>query len=157
MLSDTGLNRYVHLVTISEPFGLVPQEFYSSKFAWYDCPGLFRWWCSRHEQPYESQYLDKSIAILSGVIARFLERATKHGYYHSSIGFVRTMTSSLERRRDHTHYRMLVDASKAAGVDLEILPDKKHVKEIVRKRGRLAWDYYGVSHPIALEYLGKKT
>src|SRR2546425_30016 len=48
-LNSLGQDRArIHLVTISEPFGLVPEEFYSAWSNWYDCPGLFEWWCDKY-------------------------------------------------------------------------------------------------------------
>ncbi len=152
-LEQNQLRSKVHIITISEPFGLVPEEFYSNGFSWYDCPGLFKWWCLRHDEPYEEEYLEKSIELLSSHIAAFLLRIVKSPLRNSVIGFVRTMTSSFERRADHTHYRMLKNASKLAQLDFEILPRKNVVRKIVLERGRLAWDYYGVSHPMALSSL----
>ncbi len=155
-LGRAGLRERVHLVTVSEPFGLVPQDFYHDGFSWYDCPGLFKWWCLRHGEPYDLEDLEKSIDILSSCIAGFLSRVVKRSSSQIMIGFVRTMTSAFERHTDHTHFRMLKEASRKAKVDLEILPNKRVVNHIVQERGRLAWDYYGVSHPMALDYLTRR-
>jgi archaeosine synthase len=59
-LSRLGLDRRkIHVATISEPFGLVPEELYDTKTLWhnweddwYDCPGLFEWWCRKHGTRY---------------------------------------------------------------------------------------------------------
>jgi len=45
---ERNIVNNIHLITISEPFGLVPSEFYNTSFTWYDCPGLFEWWCKKH-------------------------------------------------------------------------------------------------------------
>jgi len=151
-LSSLGEARsLVHVVTVSEPFALVPEEYYDEWDVWYDCPGLFRWWCNRHGQPYEEKYVDASIEILADVVARFLGRTAS--VYGARIAFVRTVSAELEYSSDHTHRRILESASNISGVKIEILPDREFVERLVRERGRLAWDLQGVSHPLAQEYL----
>lgn len=150
----------IHLVTISEPFGLVPEEFYGKttnwhdwKNDWYDCPGLFEWWCNRFGQTYSKVYADKSIDILASYVAQFLEKAMRTNRYTTVIGFVRTFSSRLEVKHDHTHRRILEKASRMAGGGVELLPPKSFVSKLVRQRGHYAWDMYGVAHPQAQEYL----
>jgi len=150
--------KSIHLVTISEPFGLIPEDFYGKKGEgynwddeWYDVPGLFEWWVKRKKLPYEKEYLDKSIEIIAKNIAQYLEK-TKD-IYKKRIAFVRTYSSSLKKKDDHTHRRMIEAASKIAGVKVDILPSRYLVKKIVKKHGKFAWDMYGVAHPEAQEYL----
>jgi archaeosine synthase len=152
MLSKLGEKRKeVHVVTISEPFGLVPEEFYGSWSNWYDCPGLFEWWCRRYGQSYSKEYLDKCVQILASYIAKFFVR-TK-GSYSRIITFVRTFSSNLEEKIDHTHRKIIELASKIAGISVDILPPKEVIAEIISRKGRFAWDMYGVSHPMAQNYL----
>jgi len=150
----------VHLVTISEPFGLVPEEFYGKKSEWhdwknkwYDCPGLFEWWCGKYKQPYSDEYVDKSIECLSNYIARFLIKAKANRCYEMMIAFVRSYTSQLKTKKDHTHRRIMERAAEIAKVDVKILPTKNIVSNIVKSNGRMAWDMYGVAHPLAQDYL----
>lgn len=150
----------IHLMTISEPFGLVPEEFYGKKTKWhdwrndwYDCPGLFEWWCNKYSQPYDKEYVEKSIEILSQYIAKFFKKVKKEKLYSKIVGFVRTFSSTLQKKHDHTHRRILERAAQIADVKINLLPEKEIVAEIVRKKGRLAWDMYGVAHPIAQKYL----
>jgi len=155
-LSRLGDERKnIHLVSISEPFGLVPEEFYEKKETWYDCPGLFEWWCNKYNQPYSKEYVDKSIERLATYIAEFLKKAKSRNSYSRMIAFVRTYTSQLERKDDHTHRRIIEKAAQIANVNVGILPDSRLVSGIVRKSGRIAWDMYGVSHPMAQEHLLK--
>ncbi|MEM2292722.1 MAG: DUF5591 domain-containing protein [Nitrososphaerota archaeon] len=153
-----GLREKVHVVTISEPFGLVPEEFYGRKTEWhdwendwYECPGLFEWWCRRHNQHYDQNDFKKCIDILSDYIAKFLEK-TKN-LYRVRIAFLRTYTSSLKRSRNHTHFLIIRVASRKASVKVEFYPSKKIVKKIVEEYGKCAWDFYGVAHPYAQQYL----
>jgi archaeosine synthase len=152
--------RGIHLITVSEPFGLIPEEFYGKKTEWhdwhndwYDCPGLFEWWCDKHRQPYSEEYVDKSIEQLAKYVARFFLKVDSRKCYSKIIAFVRTYTSQAETRKDHTHRRIIEKAAEIAKVEVEILPDKNLVSRIVSKRGRMAWDMYGVAHPLAQEYL----
>ncbi|MCC6004025.1 MAG: DUF5591 domain-containing protein [Thermofilum sp.] len=143
--------RRIHLVTISEPFGLVPEEFYEQWNEWYDCPGLFEWWCKKHGIDYDVELVSKSIDILASYIARYLQR-TKNNYIRR-LAFVRTFTSSL-KPSNSTHRRIVELASERSGVYVELHPPAEIVKRIVELRGGRAWDFYGVAHPLAQEYLG---
>jgi archaeosine synthase len=152
--------RAIHVATISEPFGLIPEEFYGKRTRWhdwqndwYDCPGLFEWWCRKHKQPYNQEYADKSIELLSNHVADFLAKVKSRKSYSDIIAFVRTYSSKLERKRDHTHRRIIEKAAESSGVKVTVLPPRKVVSNIVKSRGRLAWDLYGVAHPLAQQYL----
>lgn len=152
------LRRLVHVVTVSEPFGLVPEDFYVHgrrgprdwDGAWYDCPGLFSWWCRRHSQPYDWKVAEKCIEILASYVASFLRRVD---CYKLRVAFVRSYTSSLKVTHNLTHRLIVEKASRLSGVNVELLPPAELVERIVKERGRLAWDIQGVSHPIAQEYL----
>jgi len=159
----------IHLVTISEPFGLVPEEFYGVKSDWhdwendwYDCPGLFEWWCNKYNYEYDQTKADEALDILSDYIADFFIKVDKMGIYKKKIALVRTFTSSLVQKRDHTHRRMLEKAVKKSGTELEVIPSKNMVNKIVTERGSFAWDMWGVAHPMIqnrlkeklIEYLG---
>ncbi len=147
-----GNRKKIQVMTISEPFGLVPEEYYE-KFQWYDCPGLFEWWCKKYGQEFDEEYLDKSLDLLSDNIGKFLKKMKQKKVYRHMIGFVRTYSSNLEQKIDHTHRRMLEMASEKFALDLEILPEKKQVRSLVNKRGSFAWDMYGVAHSYMLKNL----
>jgi len=160
-LSKLGEERKeVHVITISEPFGLVPEEFYGKNVVWhdwsncwYDCPGLFEWWCKQHGQPFSKEYLDKCVQILASYVAKFLMKAKAMKSYSRMVAFVRTFSSNLQAKDDHTHRRIVESAAKIAKVAVDVLPTREVVSKIVLERGKFAWDMYGVSHPIAQEYL----
>ena len=141
----------IHLVTVSEPFGLVPEEFYDKFQIWYDCPGLFEWWCKRHKLAYSEIYLEKCIEILANRVAEFLIRTREH--YTSRVAFVRTFSSNLERKKDHTHARILEKAVELSGIPVTILPSKRWIMRVVGSSRKFAWDMYGVAHPIAQRFL----
>jgi len=153
----------IEVITISEPFGLVPEKFINVKTKWhdwkndwYDCPGLFEWWCKKQGLDYNNNDLDESIEILAEYVSKFFIKVDKHGLYSKKIAFVRTYTSTFKRKRDHTHRRIIERAKELSGTNIEILPDLNTVKKIVEERGRFAWDMYGVSHPLAQEMIYKK-
>jgi archaeosine synthase len=160
-LKELGeLRKEVHVITISEPFGLVPEEFFGKKIkwhdwknSWYDCPGLFEWWCKRYGQPYEKEVADECIEILAFHIAQFLKKAKEQRCYSRIIAFVRTYSSQLEIKNDHTHRRIIELAAKLADVQVDMLPPKHIVANIVSKKGRFSWDMYGIAHPNAQRYL----
>lgn len=145
----------IHLATISEPYALIPEEFYSVKDYWYDCPGLFEWFCRRYNLEYEKELADRCIEILAECIWKFLKR-NKDRYTADIIAFIRTYTSSLTQKHDHTHRRMVElvnnELSDNGTSRIKILPPKDLVSQIVSKN-RFAWDMYGVAHPVAQRYL----
>ncbi|MEM3905777.1 MAG: DUF5591 domain-containing protein [Nitrososphaerota archaeon] len=163
-LSKLGeLRRKIHIAIVSEPFGLVPEEFIGKKTqwhdwekSWYDCPGLFKWWCDKYNQPYSEDFLDKSIELLAGYLAKFFKKANDERSYEKIIAFIRTYSSNLEKKKDHTHRRIVERAAEIANVNIEILPPPSVVANIVRKKGRFAWDMYGVAHPMAQQYLMRR-
>ncbi|MHA1298736.1 MAG: DUF5591 domain-containing protein [Candidatus Helarchaeota archaeon] len=155
--------KSIHLMTISEPFGLVPEEFYGVKSDWhdwendwYDCPGLFEWWCRKYKFPYDQSKAEEAMEILSSYIADFFKKVDKLSIYRKKIAVVRTFSSRLEQKRDHTHRRMLERAVEKSGTDIEILPTREKVNEIVTERGSFAWDMWGVAHPMIQDMLKKK-
>jgi archaeosine synthase len=160
-LSKLGEDRKkVHVATISEPFGLVPEEYYKKKSAWhnwrddwYDCPGLFEWWCKKYGQQYSFEEADECISILADKIALFLTKVEAKRRYKKIVAFVRTYSSNLEKTRDQTHRRILERAVEQSRVNVEMLPTKRLINRIVRDGGKFAWDMYGVSHPEAQDYL----
>ena len=140
------LQERIHILTVSEPFAIVPKEFHKSWMYWYDCPGLFEWWCRRYGIPYDNDIAREAIECLSEVIAKYLSRVAKRKYDYL-VAFVRTWTSHLKGSEDHTHKRILMQASKKSGIPIRILPDKELIAKIVREHGHTSWDFWGVAHP----------
>jgi archaeosine synthase len=159
-----GENRKrIHVATISEPFGLVPEEFYEKKTRWhdwknewYDCPGLFEWWCKKYGTHYSAEEADKCIEILASKIALFLRKVRRRKRYESIIAFVRNYSSNLKKTRDQTHRRIIEKAARISNVDVLVMPSRELVSRIVRRKGKFAWDMYGVSHPDSQAYLLKR-
>ncbi|MEM2823608.1 MAG: DUF5591 domain-containing protein [Thermofilaceae archaeon] len=149
-LSQLGpARRLVHVVTVSEPYALVPEEFHSSWDDWYECPGLFEWWCRKHGFEYDREAARESIEILARVVASFLGRAR----YSHRIAFVRTYTSGLRVNGSLTHRIIIEKAAQLSATPVELRPTIGEVAEIVKRRGRAAWDFYGVAHPLAQKKL----
>jgi len=153
----------IHAVTISEPFGLVPEEFHNKntrwhdwKNDWYDCPGLFEWWCKKYERPYSEEEADQCIEILAHNIALFLRKVKSKRRYKKIVAFVRTFSSNLKETRDQTHRRIIERAAEISGVRVHLLPSRTLVSRIIRQNKSFAWDMYGVSHPEAQDYLLRK-
>jgi archaeosine synthase len=153
----------IHLMTISEPFGLVPEEFYGVNTKWhnwendwYDCPGLFEWWCNKYNFHYDREKADEAIEILSSYVGDFLIKVDKFKLYKKKIALVRTFTSNLERKKDHTHRRILEKVIEKTGTEIEIIPTKEMVNSIVKERGSFAWDMWGVAHPMVQDFLFQK-
>jgi archaeosine synthase len=143
--------NFIHIYTVSEPFGIIPFEIFD-QVPDYDCPGLFEWWCKRNGEIFDRKYQDKSVRILADYSSKFLKKI----HNCQKIALVRSYSSSLEKRNDHTHRRILELASKLSGERIDIIPNKRTVKKVVEIRGRYAWDRYGPSHPIVQDMLLKK-
>ena len=148
--SLSGKRDLVHVYTISEPFGLIPEEF-AEDVPTYDCPGIFSWWCSRQGQPDEPRFVERAIRELSLHTAPILERMEG-----CVIAAIRTYSSGLQRKRDHTHFRILDLASQLSGRAIDFFPPKEIVSDVVTARGRFAWDRYGPAHPLVQEKLKGK-
>jgi len=146
------LRNQVHLVTVSEPFGLVPEEFYGTETWDYDCPGLFEWWCIRNNVEYDYGIVDECITMIAESVARFLKR-NERKRFDIALACVRYCSSSLRLKPDHTHRRILEKASKISRVPIEFLPDASHVTDLVDERGAFAWDMYGPAHPMMQDLL----
>ena len=86
-------------------------------------------------------------------VARFFSKVEKLNLYSRIIAFVRTYSSSLRVKHDYTHRRIVERAAELAGVEVEILPSREFVRYVVRRYGKLAWDFYGVAHPAAQRHL----
>jgi archaeosine synthase len=165
-LANLGEKRkLIHILTVSEPFALVPEEFFNRKTkwydwenGWYDCPGLFKWWCKKVSETYDEYYAQLCIDLLANVIRDFLNRLSLAyvGNNFKCIGFVRTMSSSLRVTSDHTHRKILEKAAANSKIKIELLPPRSFIRSLVRKKGQAAWDFYGVSHPLSQRYLIKK-
>jgi archaeosine synthase len=163
-LSRLGEDRKrVHVVTVSEPFGLVPEEFYGKKTRWhdwrndwYDCPGLFEWWCKKHGTYYSEEEAEESIQILASYVALFLRKVESRRRYKRIVAFVRTLSADLKKTRDQTHRRILEQAAGMSGVKVQLMPGRKLISRIVNESGPFAWDMYGVAHPKAQDYLYKQ-
>lgn len=156
---DTSRER-IQVMTISEPFGLVPEEYYGVKTEWhdwendwYDCPGLFEWWCNKYGFHYDQTEADKSIEILSDYVGDFFRKADRMEIYKQKIALLRTFTSKLQKKRDHTHRRIIEMAAQKSETDITMLPRKDLIEDIVNKKGAFAWDMWGVAHPLIQESL----
>jgi archaeosine synthase len=142
----------IHLATISEPFGLVPQEFYGDPLWNYDCPGLFEWWCVKNSVDYDSVTVQRCIDIIGKSVGKFLKRNYRNRFA-TLIACVRYCSSSLAFRGDHTHRRILQVASATSEVPIRFVPDEEQVRSIVSAKGSFAWDMYGPAHPMAQSHL----
>ena len=69
---------------------------------------------------------------------------------------MRTYSSNLQQKPDHTHRRILELAAEKYHIDIEILPKKKDVEKLIKSNGSFAWDMHGVAHIEMLKKLVKK-
>ena len=100
-----------------------------------------------------------SIAIF--VNSWSLKRAVTSFGYQKIVGFVRTFSSALDVKKDHTHRRILEQASHKFNINIDLIPTSATINKIIKTRGPFAWDMYGPTHPLAQEsltqYLRKMT
>lgn len=152
-IEEADKSQKIHIITVSEPYGLVPEEFQKGEISAYDCPGLFKWWCDKNNYDFDREAQDEAIQIIGGSIGGFFRRMIDQDWYDHVIPFIRTYTSGLNRSSDHTHRRMLEYAISEADASIDLYPTKNMVEEVTQERNSFAWDMQGVAHPIVQEYL----
>lgn len=147
--SDAAQRR-VHVVTVSEPMGLIPYEYQDADDPqWlYDNPGLFEWWVKNNDHEWNTQAQQQCLRILGEHIAGFLERALENDWYDTHIACVRHMTAEANESSDQTHRQMLETAEAITDIDLTWLPTEDIVTSITEERGSMAWQMTGVAHEV---------
>lgn len=138
--------RRIHVVTVSEPMGLIPYEFQDGETWLYDNPGLFEWWVKNNEETWDKQSQQQCLRILGEHIAGFLDRALENDWYGSHIACVRHMTAKANESGDQTHRQMLETAEAITDIDLTWLPTEDVVLTLVEEVGTMAWQMQGVAH-----------
>lgn len=140
--------RRIHVVTVSEPMGLIPFEYQdASDPKWlYDNPGLFEWWVKNNDERWDTQAQQQCLRILSEHIAGFVERAVSNDWYSAEIACVRHMTAQLNESSDQTHRQMLERCESMTGHEFSWLPTEDVVDALVTGTGQMAWQMMGVSH-----------
>ncbi len=138
--------RRVHVVTVSEPMGLIPYEFQDGETWLYDNPGLFEWWVKNNDETWNTQSQQQCLRILGEHIAGFLNRAIENEWYDTHIACVRHMTAKANESSDQTHRQMLETAEAITNSDLTWLPTEEVVTALVEEVGTMAWQMMGVSH-----------
>ena len=126
--------RPIYFVTISEPLGVVPEDFWET-FPQYDNPGLFKdtalqsgmmtsTWSksplgSKREMPFDDQACEKAIKILGKQISCFI----KNNFNHRFISFV----EHANPKSLSSHSRMLSEAEKIIGFTIQRNPKKPNI------------------------------
>jgi archaeosine synthase len=137
----------IHLVTVSEPMGLIPYEFQDCDTWLYDCPALFKWWCKENDKEWNDNAQDTALRILGEHIAGFLDRSQRESWYDQHIACVRHLTSHGNTSQDQTHRRMLERAQAISGASLDWYPTEETIKTLTENVGKMAWQMMGISHP----------
>lgn len=144
---DPDARERIHVITVSEPFGLIPYEFQDGLTWTYDCPGLFEWWCSTNDHPFCSRTQRQALHHLGDKIGGFLQRATDGEWYEKHIAFIRSYTGELNTSSDQTHRRMLDVAVDSSDAMVDIQPSKAVLGDLVADSdGQMAWQMQGVAH-----------
>jgi len=146
--------RRTHILTVSEPFGLIPYELQQGDFV-YDNPGLFRWWCKENDQQWDENAQQMALQILGEHIGGFLKRASENSWYETELACVRHLTAQGNTSIDQTHRQMLETAESVANVDLTWLPTEDVVTTLTDERSAMAWQMKGVSHEVVQTELAK--
>lgn len=156
-LSQT-LSRYsraeqerIHVVTVSEPMGLIPFELQDGETWLYDCPGLFQWWCQENDTEWNEPAQQQCLQILSEHISGFLERAVSNDWYDEHLTCVRHMTATGNTSIDQTHRQMLESAEAISGTSLNWLPTEETLTAFSETEEH-AWQMQGVAYePVQTE------
>lgn len=121
--------NHVHVLTVSEPMALVPDEYHEREFT-YDCPGLFKWYCSEHDTDWNETIQQQCLHKLGKTIAGFLERATNNNWYEEVIACVRHRSLNGNQSISQTHRQMLETAESITGISLDWYPTDKLLDSI---------------------------
>ena len=136
--AQSGKTRPVYFVTISEPLGVVPEEYWGDNpdkiFPQYDNPGLFKdtalqsgmttkAWAksplgSKREMPFDDESFNVSIQVLGKEIADFIKR-------HKDYEFV-SFVEHADKTKS-THSSMLDVAQNILGYEIPRNPKKSKV------------------------------
>lgn len=143
--------RRIHVVTVSEPMGLIPFELQDGETWLYDTPGLFRWWCQENGTEWNEQAQQQCLRILGEHIAGFLDRAAENDWYDAHLTCVRHMTVNGNTSIDQTHRQMLETAEAITGVELTWLPTEETLTALTGTDEH-AWQMQGVAYePVQTE------
>jgi len=149
--AQSGKTRPVYFVTISEPLGVVPEEYWGDNpdkiFPQYDNPGLFKDtpqqsgmmtkdWAksplgSKREMPFDDESFNASIQVLGKEIADFIKR-------HKGYEFV-SFVEHANAKNKSTHSSMLDVAQSILGY--EIPRNKKKLESGRKKTDGTVADY----------------
>jgi hypothetical protein len=141
--------RHIHVVTVSEPMGLIPFELQDGESFLYDNPGLFGWWVKKEsDHDWNKHAQEQCLQILGDHIAGFLQRAIEQEWYDTRIACVRHVTAYGNQSGDQTHRQMLRHAEQTtdAPLDLQWLPQEDTVLALTDEVGPMAWQMTGVAH-----------
>lgn len=149
--AKSGKTRPVYFVTISEPLGVVPEDYWGDNmdmiFPQYDNPGLFKdtplqsgmttkAWAksplgSKREMPFDDDAFEASIQVLGREIADFIKR-------HKEYDFV-SFVEHANTKQKSTHSSMLDVAQGILGYEIPRNPKKPQVGR--KKTGGTVADY----------------
>lgn len=141
--------RRIHVVTVSEPMGLIPYELQDGESFLYDNPGLFGWYVKKEtDNDWNKPAQQQCLQILGDHIAGFLQRAVENNWYENRIACVRHLSAYGNTSGDQTHRKMLRHAESATSADLDLtwLPEEETVLALTDSVGPMAWQFTGVSH-----------
>lgn len=138
----------VHVVTVSEPMGLIPWEYQDGETWLYDCPGLFKWWVKDNDLAWDKDAQQQSLSVLGSVIGAYLSRAGTQDWYDDVLACVRHRTATGNTTINQTHRQMIETATELPAVDVTWLPSDEMVETLVEERSAYAWQMNGVSHSL---------
>lgn len=142
-----GDQQRIHVVTISEPMGLIPYEFQTGHGdVWmYDNPGLFQWWCQENGTKWNRGAQQQCLQILGEHIAGFLDRALDNEWYDTHIACLRRMSANGNTSIDQTHRQMLETAEAITGIHIDWLPTEETLRALSDKQEH-GWQMQGVAY-----------
>lgn len=135
----SGKIKPIYFVTLSEPLGVVPEDFWGDDpaniFPQYDNPGLFKDtplqsgmmtkdWAksplgSKREMPFDDQAYEEAIRKLGTVIGRFISNNSNHQF----VSFV----EHANPKKMSSHSKMLDVAEQVSGIEIPRNPKKPEV------------------------------
>lgn len=142
-LEKTGLRPKIHVVAISEPLALEPEEYWNSyPVANYDCAGLFRDFVQSKELAWSHRDFAKCMQELSEIVARYLIATKK--CYDRRFAFVRS-----------NHELIVKKAVERSGIHVRVIPNAIEKKRLIAQVGFGKYCFRGLRLPEANRLLSK--
>jgi predicted RNA-binding protein len=143
-LSKINILKKLHIIAISEPMAIVPEEYWKKYPVHnYDCPGLFLGFVKDRGLEWSSEYFEKTIFHLSKIVREFLEKHENH--YKKILAFVRGNHEIILKRA--------IQDNQNISDKIHFVLTEKRKKKIIESRGFNSYIFKGLKSDVAQRFL----